>query len=249
MAITISVAMQKGGVGKTTTAQTLASILGTKNKRVLLLDMDSQCNATVISGIEDPQKTIIDVLAEDCSIKDAIEHCSLYDLLCADELLANLEKTEDLESTILKTILSTLQSEYDYIIIDTPPALGNLLLISLIASDYVIIPTDPRSLALRGMDALQATIEAVQASNRRLKVLGILLIKYHERTILNRQMREVLEERAELMDTIVFKTQIREGIAVPESQAMQMSLVEYAPKSNPCIDYESFVDEMLGNIE
>lgn len=245
MAITISVAMQKGGVGKTTTSQTLASLLGAKKKRVLLLDMDSQCNTTIISGVEEPARTITDVLAEECGVKDSIEKCSFYDLLCADELLANLERMEDIEPTLLKNLLAAVQNDYDFIIIDTPPALGNLLMISLMASDYVIIPTEPRPLSLRGMDALQATIEAVQASNKALKVLGILLIKYSERTVLNRQIREILDERAEQMNTTVFNTYIREGIAVPEAQTMCMNLVEYAPKSNPCVDYENFVKELL----
>lgn len=248
MAITISVAMQKGGVGKTTTSQTLASILGKKKKRVLLLDMDSQCNSTIISGIEEPERTITDVLAEECAVNEAIEHCSLYDLLSADELLANLECIEDIEPTLLKNTLAAVQTDYDFIIIDTPPALGNLLKISLMASDYVIIPTEPRPLSIRGMDALQATIEAVQGSNKALKVLGILLIKYNERTVLNRQLREILDDRAEQMNTTVFDTFIREGIAVPEAQTMCMSLIEYAPKSNPCVDYETFVDEVLKTI-
>jgi chromosome partitioning protein len=249
MALTISIAMQKGGVGKTTTAQTLASILGLKKKKVLLLDMDSQCNATIISGVDEPDKTISDTLLEECTLKEAMVCCSLYDLLPADELLANFERIDEIKPTLLKTILAAVQSRYDFIIIDTPPALGNLLKISLMASDYVIIPTEPRPLSLRGMDALQATIETVQASNRALKVLGILLIKFNERTVLNRQLREVLDDRADQMNTTVFDTFIREGIAVPEAQAMCMSLIEYAPKSNPCVDYETFVNEFLNKLE
>ena len=121
-------------------------------------------------------------------------------------------------------------------------------MISLMASDYVIIPTEARPLSLRGMDALQDTIEAVKSSNKALKVLGILLIKHHERAVLNRQIKELLHDRAEQMNTVVFNTFIREGIAVPESQTMCMNLNEYAPKSNPCIDYESFVTELLSMI-
>lgn len=248
MAITISVALQKGGVGKTTTAQTLASILGSKKKKVLLVDMDSQCNATDISGVDAPEFSIINLLAQQCGIDDAIIPCNYYDLLAADEKLANVEKLEDIDLTLLKSTLEQVQDKYDYIIIDTPPALGNLLESSLRASDYVLITTDPRSLALRGMDALQVTIEDAQSSNRALKVLGILLVKYHDRTILNRQMRDVLEKRAELMHTVVFDAYIREGIAVPESQAMQMNLIDYAPKSNPSIDYKAFTEEVIKRV-
>lgn len=245
MAITISVAMQKGGVGKTTTSQALASILGAKEKRILLVDMDSQCNSTIISGTEEPEKTIIDVLTEECYVNEAITRYSLYDLLAADERLSNLEKMEDVNHAILKNILAEVQKDYDFIIIDTPPALGNLLIVSLMASDYVIIPTEPRPLSIRGMDALQSTIEAVQDENRALKVLGILLIKYNARTVLNRQIRDILTDRAKSMNTVVFDTFIREGISVPEAQTMCVNLNEYAPKSNPCIDYETFTDELL----
>lgn len=248
MAITISIAMQKGGVAKSTTSQALASILGNKKKKVLLLDMDSQCNASIISGVEEPTNTIIDILTDECTIEESIVKCSLYDLLPGDEKLANLEKLEEVEPTLLKDILAAVQDKYDYIVIDTPPALGNLLMISLRASDYVIIPTEPRPLSLKGLDALEPTIKTVQAKNKALKVLGVLLVKYNERTVLNRQIKEILEERTKSMNTQVFKTFIREGIAVPEAQALQMNLIEYAPKSNPCIDYESFTKEVIKRI-
>ena len=154
-----------------------------------------------------------------------------------------------IEPTLLKDMLAAVQQDYDYIVIDTPPALGNLLQLSLMASDYVIIPTEARPLSLRGMDALQATIEDVQGLNRALKVLGILLIKYTERTVLNRQIKDILKDKAEQLNTTVFKTYIREGIAVPESQTMQINLVDYAPRSNPCIDYIAFTDEVISRIK
>lgn len=248
MAKIISIALQKGGVGKTTTAHALASILGSMKNRVLLVDMDSQCNSTIISGTEEPQHTIVNVLTKECSISEAIEHRTYHDLLCADELLVNLERMDDIEPTLLKNILAAVQHDYDYIVIDTPPALGNLLQVSLMASDYVIIPAEPRPLSLKGLDALQATIEAVQAQNRALKVLGILLVRYNDRTVLNRQIREFLTDKAEQMGAAVFHTFIREGIAVPEAQAMQSSLIEYAPRSNPCIDYITFTNEILERI-
>lgn len=248
MAITISVALQKGGVGKTTTAQTLASILGSKNNRVLLVDMDSQCNSSFFSGVEEPEFTIIDLLANDCKIDEATISCDYYDFLSGDERLANIEKLDEVDINLLKDTLSVVQDNYDYIIIDTPPALGNLLECSLMASNYVIISTDPRPFAVRGLDALKRTIEAVQASNKALKVLGILLVRYNERTVLNRQLKEILDDRASQMNTTVFTTFIRECIAVPEAQAMCMSLIDYAPKSNPFIDYKSFTEEVIERI-
>ncbi len=249
MTTTISIALQKGGSAKTTTAQTLSSILGSLNKKVLLVDMDSQENSTLISGVEDPENTIIDVLSEECSIKEAIVKCNGFDLLPAHENLANLESMEDVESTLLKDILAAVKKNYDYIIIDTPPALGNLLKNSLMASDYVIIPTETRKLSLKGIDDLMPTIKAVQAQNRRLKVLGILLVKYDDRAVLNRQIKDLLIDKAKEYKTVVFDTVIRNGIAVAEAQTMEQPLLEYAPKSNPCVDYINFTKEVLRRLE
>lgn len=249
MTTTISIALQKGGSAKTTTAQTLSSILGSLNKKVLLVDMDSQENSTIISGVEDPEKTIIDVLSEECSIQEAIVKCNGFDLLPAHENLANLESMEDVESTLLKDTLAAVKKNYDYIIIDTPPALGNLLKNSLMASDFVIIPTETRKLSLKGIDDLMPTIKAVQAENKRLKVLGILLVKYDDRAVLNRQIKDLLIDKAKAYKTVVFDTVIRNGIAVAEAQTMEQPLLEYAPKSNPCVDYINFTEEVLKRLE
>ena len=225
----------------------MASILGEKKNKVLLIDMDSQLNSTFISGANESKKTMTSVLDRKIKLKDAIIKCTYYDLLCADEDIAMWEKYkgDEIDHSLLQKLLAAVQEDYDFIVIDTPPALGNLLLLSLVASNYVIIPTDPRPLAIKGMDALNATIKAVKTEKKDFKILGILLVKHNERSVLNRQLKELLMERAELMDTTVFNTFIRDSIAVPESQLMCEPLVEYAPKSNPCIDYESFVNEVL----
>lgn len=246
----ISIALQKGGTGKTTTAQALASCLGAKRKKVLLVDMDSQANVTGASGV-DPEKTITDIISNACPASAAIIHCPLYDLIGADRFLANLEtiEWEQLNAKILDNILADVSTQYDFIIIDTPPLIGNILKLCLIATNYLIIPTEPRPFALAGLDNLNLTVEAVRCLNPGLKVLGILLVKYSNRTVLNRQIADSIAERAKQMHTKVFNTTIREGIVVAEAQTVGKSLIEYAPNSKPCIDYKGFATEVLKRLE
>ena len=249
MAITISIALQKGGVGKSTTAQALASTLGFKQKKVLLIDMDSQGNVTYSSGVDNPERTIFDVLGEDCGANEAMVHCKYYDLLAANTYLTNIEMSENVEPTLLKNALEPIKVNYDFIIIDTPPALGNLSFNSLVASDYIVIPTEPRPFALQGLGKLHDTIVRVRNSlNPPLKVLGILLIKYSTRTVLNRDIKTMIEEYAEHMQTVVFNTSIREGIAVAEAQTVREPLIDYAKNSKPNIDYKAFTTELLQKI-
>ena len=250
MAITISIALQKGGVGKTTTALALASTLGFKKKKVLLIDMDGQRDSTYASGIDTLEKSITDVLGETCAVPDAVIKCKYYDLLGADEFLPNVELSNNVESTLLKTVLKPYKNLYDYIIIDTPPALGNLSYMSLVASDYVVIPTGPRPFALKGLGTLNNTIQSIKESlNPDLKVLGILLIKYHNRTILNRDIKDMIEDTARDMNTSVFNATIRDGIAVPEAETMRVPLIDYAKSSKPNIDYKAFTTELLKKVE
>lgn len=250
MAITISIALQNGGVGKTTTALALASTLGFKKKKVLLIDMDGQRDSTYASGIDTLEKSITDVLGETCAVPDAVIKCKYYDLLGADEFLPNVELSNNVESTLLKTVLKPYKNLYDYIIIDTPPALGNLSYMSLVASDYVVIPTEPRPFALKGLGTLNNTIQSIKESlNPDLKVLGILLIKYHNRTILNRDIKDMIEDTARDMNTSVFNATIRDGIAVPEAETMRVPLIDYAKSSKPNIDYKAFTTELLKKVE
>lgn len=244
----ITVSLQKGGVGKSTTAQAIAENLGA-NHKVLLIDLDSQGNVTYSSGVDTPALTITDVLGYDCSPADALIPCAHYDLLAADDYLTNVERDAQVPPTLLRETIASIRNQYEYIIIDTPPALGNLSLNALVASDYVIIPTDSRPYAMQGISKLCDTVQSVQkALNPALKVLGILLVKYHSRSVLNRDIRDMIADYAKQMNTKIFETSIRESIAVPEAQTVRQSLNDYAPKSKPAADYKALASEIERSI-
>lgn len=270
MAVTIAVTLQKGGVGKSSTAQAIANILGCiKHKRVLLIDLDPQRNTTQASDIFNPKKTITDVLGEECTASDAAIKCKYYDLLAADKYLSNVEhaviekkelaplknKLEAagislIKMSLLRNVLAPIQQKYDYIVIDTPPALGNLSYMALVASDYVLIPTEPSSYGLTGLADLHNTISAVQkGSNPALKVIGVLLIKFNRRTLLARDLRDLIEDYCHKMSTTIFSATIRESVAVKEAQMRRVPLIDYASNNNATIDYKGAVTELVQRIE
>lgn len=251
MSKVISIASQKGGVGKSTTALALSSILG-QNKKILLIDMDPQANSTYSSGIDNPMKTITDILGQECLVDEAIIKCKYYDLLSADKYLSNIEMSSNIEPILLKkfVLYQTLIQKYDYVIIDTPPSLGNLSYNSLVASDYVIIPVEASVFAMQGIIQLNNTIQNIRKyHNKNLNILGILLIKYNKRAILSRNIKDSLFNYAKIINTSVFNTTIRQGIAVTESQYQQQSIIDYAIKSKPALDYISLANEILERIE
>lgn len=237
----ISIALQKGGVGKSTTAQNLSAYLGSKGKKVLLIDLDAQCNTTFSSGAEPKEQTASDFLGGQCSPEDAIVSCKNYDIIPADAYLSNVESAE-VDKGLLKHRLTSCMGKYDFIFLDTPPALGNILKNALFASDYVIIPMDARPYAIQGIDAFTETMKEV---NPDLGILGIVLVKYNDRSIINRDMRKSIKQYADSLKISMFNTYIREGVTVPESQATRQDLIDYAPKSNPALDYERLAGEFL----
>lgn len=250
MSKVISVTLQKGGVGKSTTSQALGSILGSKGNKVLLIDMDSQGNLSYSCGIVRAERTIYEVISNQCDITDAIQKNKYYDVISADISLTNATlELKPSDNLVLKTKIDMIKGDYDFIIIDTPPSLGVLSINSLMASDYLVIPTEPSSYSLQGISELHDTVKAVQGSNKDLKILGILLIKYNNRTVLNRQIKEMIQEFADRMNIKLFDTTISESITVRESQAMQEDLIDYAPKSRPALDYIDLVNEIIKELK
>ena len=248
MSYVISIANQKGGIGKSTTAQALGAGLHLKGYKTLLIDLDPQGNISYTLEADTQQPTAYDLLNNKVPIKEGVQETKQGDLIPASERLSNL----DLELTAtgkeyrLKELLDPIKNDYDFIIIDTPPALGILTINALTASNSLIIPSQADIYSLQGIGQLYKTIEAIrQYTNPSLLIQGILLTRYHTRTILNRDMGEIIEDTAKQFKTSIYKTFIRESVVVREAQAKRKDLFTYAPKSNPAKDYLAFTKEVI----
>lgn len=244
----ISIINQKGGVGKSTTAQALGAGLILKGFKVLLIDLDAQGNLSYTAGADITGLTVIDVLEQRTSPEQAIQRTAQGDIIPASPSLAGADMllTQTGKEYRLKEAIEPLKSMYDYFIIDTPPALGILTINALTACTGVIIPAQADIYSLQGIGQLYHTIKTVkQYCNPDLKIKGILLTRHNNRTVLSRDMAEMIEETAKQLNTIVYKTTIRETVTVKEAQASRTDLYSYSPKSNAAADYTAFIEEVI----
>lgn len=242
----ISVANQKGGVGKSTTVASFGSGLKMEGKKVLFIDLDPQTNLTVSLGAL-PGETIYDVITGNADINNAVQKINDRYIIPGDVELSNADKefNQTGREYKLKKALEKLSDQYDYIIIDTPPALGTLTVNALTASDYVIIPAESDTSSIQGISQIANTIAAVKEyCNSNIDILGILLTRY-SKTIVSRDLSEIIKEIADSMNTFVYEVPIRECISLKETKTQQQDIFEYAPKSNAAYDYSCMVSEFL----
>lgn len=252
MAKVISVAIQKGGCAKTTTTVNLASCLSLKGKKVLVVDCDPQANLSFACDHEQEEVTLYDALKNPGIVNKAIASTEEFDIIPSNILLAGGERefTQTGREYLLRKVLRPIMDDYDYIILDCPPSLGVLTTNAFTISDYVVIPVEPSYFALQGLDQLKDTIDTVKEYfNEKLQILGILLIKYNSRSNINKFALEELEKKAEEYGVKLFKTTIRESVAVKESQSLQTPLSQHAPDSNPFLDYTAFAEEVMKGVE
>ncbi|MEK5445115.1 MULTISPECIES: ParA family protein [Fredinandcohnia] len=248
----ISIANQKGGVGKTTTSVNLSACLAYVGKRVLLVDIDPQGNATSGCGIEKANidQCIYDVLVDDVEAKNVTVPTTVENLYMIPATIQLAGAEIELVPTIsrevrLKRALEEVQDQYDYIIIDCPPSLGLLTLNALTASDTVIIPVQCEYYALEGLSQLLNTIRLVQKHlNKELMIDGVLLTMLDARTNLGIQ---VIEEVKKYFQDKVYKTIIPRNIRLSEAPSHGEPIIIYDPKSRGAEVYLDLAKEVIVN--
>lgn len=248
MSVTIAIVNQKGGVGKSTTAGAIGAGLILKGYSVLLVDLDAQGNLTFAAGAGSGGITSVDMLSGSASAESAIQHTSNGDIIPASPQLYGADGilTAAGKEYRLRDALKPVKKKYDYIVVDTPPALGILAINALTACTGVIIPAQADIYSLQAIGQLQNTIQTVkQHSNHSLQVFGIVLTRHSPRTILSRDLTDMISQTAKKFNTRLFGTAIRENIAIKEAQARQMNIFAYAPRSKAADDYRALTDELL----
>jgi chromosome partitioning protein len=250
---TLSLAIQKGGSGKTTTAINLAAALQQMGKTVLLVDLDPQANCTQALGVMDePEFGMYELLRKHASgdLVDAggavLQTASGLDLLPASLELANAEL--ELVSiygreTLLRQVLKPLAARYDYIFIDCPPAIGMLTVNALVASDYVLMPLQAEFLPLRGVQSFMRAFGRIKGQlHPKLQLLGIVLTKFDFRKTMN---REVLEKLKMEFGDLIFSTRIRVNISLAKSQEKGVDIFTFDKNANAAYDYRLLAEELL----
>lgn len=245
----------KGGVGKTSTAAILSAGLTQRGNNVLMIDSDPQTNLTMCFLPEPPDGTpsIYHVYADGKSLDEVRTSIKEnLDLIIGDFELCNADM-QFLKAGRLKMLrkaIKSIKSDYDFIVIDTPPNLGILSLNAFLVSDYIIVPMAADSFSLKGVRLLKQTLDEVtEETEKAVSVTGLLLTKYTNRTNVSKLLEKSINSAAELLGTKVFGSRIRQATVLQESQVAKVDLLEYAPKAPVTLDYQAFIDEFLERIE
>lgn len=250
MARIISVANQKGGVGKTTTTVNLGACLAFIGKKVLLIDSDAQGNATSGLGIRKPdvKEDIYDVLVNEVPIKETVIQTERENLSIVPATLqlagAEIELTSMMaRESRLKGALSDVTDDYDFILIDCPPSLGHLTINAFTASDAILIPVQCEYYALEGLSQLLNTVRLVQKHfNPELEIEGVLLTMYDARTNLG---AEVVEEVRRYFQEKVYDTIIPRNVRLSEAPSHGKPIIDYDPRSKGAEVYQALAKEVL----
>ena len=254
----ISIANNKGGVGKSTTAQVLSVGLAQKGKKVLIVDADPHGNTTATFKAETQPNNLYTLIKGLSSINDSIYNYCQYntgklDIIASSKKLNNADKEFTTDEYILnmqylfKDELDKIKTYYDYIIIDTPPNIGLLTTNSLVASDRVIIPMLADIYSIQGLTTTTQLINGIKQRtlNKDIKIMGLLITHYKAQTIVNQGLRDAINNLAKELDTKIFKSVIRDSIIFSDTQLNKDVCILSHPQHNASIDYYYFIDEVL----
>lgn len=245
----ITFANNKGGCGKTTTAVNFAAALRGSGRDVLAVDMDGQANLTACFGIPTGGASMFDALKDPAAppivpvrVMNPADGAGVLDVLPASADLSAVEAglvSEPDRLTRLRAYLEPYRGKYDCIIIDTPPAVGLLTIGALFASDETIITTQPQPLAVRGIISLRDAVETLNRGGARVGSVRVLFCQFDRRKALHR----ITAEQVQAAGFDVFRTKIRDNVALGEASGVGLDVFRYAPKSNGAADYAAFLDE------
>jgi len=241
----ISISNHKGGVGKTTSAINIGAGLNKLKKKVLLIDLDPQANLSQSLGIIEPEFTIYGALKGDYKLQP-IEVAKGLDLIPSTLDLSGAEVEMSGEAGreyILKELIDPIKNSYDYVIIDSPPSLGLLTINSFTASDEIFIPLQAQYLALQGLTKLMEVVDKIkQRLNKGLSIGGVFITQYDSRKVLNRDVAETIQTH---FKDKVFKTKIRDNIALAEAPSQGLDIFRYNSKSYGAEDYLKLSKELI----
>jgi len=252
----ITIANQKGGVGKTTTALCLGAALEEKGYKVLYIDLDKQCNTSKTLKADTDKKGSYEILANKLAAKEVVQQTinNQY-VITANKNLNNIDLIlSDSNNSLgkeyrLKESLKSINGYFDYVVIDTPPSINNATINALTCTDYLVVVANADTFSLDGIVYLLEMCNSVKEyTNKSIKVGGILLTRFNNRANINKDFKDMLDELARNNDLKIYNSIIRECIAIKESQALKEKITTYAPKSNAYIDYLAFTEEVLKDL-
>jgi chromosome partitioning protein len=241
----LSISNHKGGVGKTTSAINIGAGLNKLGKKVLLIDLDPQANLSQSLGLTNQDKTIYGALKGEYKLEPVVVLKGL-DVIPSTLDLSGAEielSSEPGREYILKELIDGIRNDYDYIIIDSPPSLGLLTINSFTAADEILIPLQAQFLAMQGLAKLVEVVEKIKSRlNKKLKMGGVFITQYDGRKVLNRDVVETINAH---FKSEVFKTKIRDNIALAEAPAQGLDIFRYNAKSNGAEDYMDLAKEII----
>lgn len=254
MTAILTIANQKGGVGKTTTAINLAAALAIRQKRTLLIDLDPQSNSTIaFFESRDVPISMFEVFTDNrVDLATVIKPTKDPMLSVAPARLALAKLEQQLAGQFdapykLKDALTPVLKDYEYIVIDTPPALGILTVNSMVASTHLLVPIQAAYFAIEGTDDLLETYERIRARpNPALKVLGVVITLFDKRTNISRDTDEQIRS---VFGSVLFKTRISKNVRLEESPAYKETIFSFAPKSPGALEYKKLALEVIQRVE